>query len=121
MLTEPASNPVPDGPPDPFDVVVLVVPENASPARIIDVIAEASSRDHTAVLVVLPRGTDLPTMERIVAAGANHCAIAPSSNELFAHMQRARADARHRRTGDRGDPRDDDLLDALWRNRAARR
>ena len=118
MLTEPASNPVPDGPLDPLDVVVLVVSENASPARIIDVIAEASSREHTAVLVVLPRGTDTRTMQRIVAAGANHCAIAPPSHEVFAHMQRARADARHRRGGEHGD---DDLLDALWRNRATRR
>jgi hypothetical protein len=117
MLAEPAPNPVPDGPPDPFDVVVLVVPENASPARIIDVIAEASNRDHTAVLVVVPRGTDAETIHRLAAAGANHCTIAPPSTELFAHMQRARADARHRRTGSHTT---DDLLDALWRNRAAR-
>jgi len=119
MLTEPASNAVPGVPADPLDVVVLVVPENASPARIIDVIAQASARDHTAVLVVLQRGTDAQTLRRITAAGANHCAIAPPSSEVFAHMQHARADARHRRREEH--PADDDPLDALWRSRTARR
>src|SRR5689334_20145659 len=100
MLTEPATNALSDVPVDPLDVVVLVIPENASPARVIDVITQASTRDHTAVLVVLPAGTD-PQMQRgIRAAGANHCAIAPPSSELFAHMERARADARHRRDDD---------------------
>ena len=121
MLTEPAPDPVNDGPADPLDVVVLVVPENASPARIIEVIAEASTHDHTAVLVLLPHSADLHTRRRLMAAGANHCAIAPRSTELFAHMQRARADARRRRRDDRTDDRpDDDPLDAWWRSRSAR-
>jgi hypothetical protein len=118
MLTEPASNAVPDVPADPLDVVVLVVPENASPARVIDVIAQASRRDHTAVLVVLPLGTDPQIRRGMRAAGANHCAIAPSANELFAHMEWARADARHRRDDD---DEDDDPLDVFWRSRSARR
>jgi hypothetical protein len=117
MLTEPAANPLTDGPADPLDVVVLVVPENASPARIIEVIAEASTHDHTAVLVVLPGGADPRTQRRIMAAGANHCAIAPTSSELFAHMQQARADARRRRSGDSPDA---DPLDVLWRRRCVR-
>jgi len=117
MLTEPAENPTCDEPPEPLDVVVLVVPENASPIAIVDVIARASGRD-TAILVVLPRGFDEDARREIVAAGANHCAVAPSSAELFAHMQRARAEARHRRIDRRID---DDPLDALWRNRGARR
>jgi hypothetical protein len=117
MLAEPVPNEVPDRPLEPLDVIVLVIPENASPTRIVDVIAQASARDHTAVLVVLPHGTDAQTLRRITAAGANHCAIAPPSTELFAHMQEARADARQRRA-DR--QIDDDPLDALWRSRAAR-
>jgi hypothetical protein len=132
MLTEPAPTPVPAEPADPLDVMVLVVPENASPARILDVIAQASTRDHTAILVVLPRGTDSQTLRRITAAGANHCAIAPAASDLFAHMQQARADPRHRRIDHlradhgRADPRldgrsSDELLDALWRSRAASR
>jgi hypothetical protein len=116
MLTEPAPNPVTDGPADPLDVVVLVVPENASPSRIIEVIAEAATHDHTAVLVVLPNRADPRTRRRIMAAGANHCAIAPAPAELFAHMQRARADARRRRSGEHAD---DDPLDAFWRSRSA--
>lgn len=125
MLTEPEANPGPEGSPeplDPLDVVVLVVPENASPARIVDVIAEAAARDHAAILVVLPRGADAQTVRRVAAAGANHCAIAPPSTEVFAHMQQARADARHRRRERRGGARiEDDPLDALWRSRAASR
>jgi hypothetical protein len=118
MLTEPDANALVDVPADPLDVVVLVIPENASPARVIDVIAQASTRDHTAVLVVLPVGSD-PQMRRgIRAAGANHCAIAPPSSELFAHMERARADARRRREGDDAG---DDPLDSFWRSRSARR
>src|SRR5262245_9273553 len=118
MLTEPAPNAAPDVPVDPLDVVVLVVPENASPTRVIDVIAQASTSDHTAVLVVLPLGTDPQLRRGIMAAGANHCAIAPPSDELFAHMERARADARHRRNDDTAR---DDPLDVFWRSRSARR
>jgi hypothetical protein len=118
MLTEPASSAVPDVPVDPLDVVVLVVPENASPARVIDVIAQASKRDHMAVLVVLPFGTDPQIGRGIRAAGANHCAIAPPSSELFAHMEMARADARHRRHDDHNG---DDPLDVFWRSWSAGR
>ena len=64
MLTEPAPNQSFDAPPGPLDVVVLAVPENASPARIIDVIVTACTREHTAVLVVLPRRTDAETGHR---------------------------------------------------------
>jgi hypothetical protein len=64
MLTETAPNQACDGSPDPLDVVVLVVPQNASPAQIIDVITRASTRDHTAVLVVLPHRSNAGTPAR---------------------------------------------------------
>jgi hypothetical protein len=115
MLTESAANHASERSPDALDVVVLVVPENASPARLVDVVARAATRDHTALLVVLPHPTDSQTLSRITAAGANHCAIAPSPTELFDLMQRARADVRQRR---RDDCADDDPLDVLWRSRS---
>ena len=62
MLTEPQANPV-ESALEHLDVVVLVVPENTPPARIADVLAEFSARDHP-VLVVLPRGTGAPTLHR---------------------------------------------------------
>ena len=114
MLAEPVPNPIPEHPADPLDVVVLVVPENASATRLVDVIAEMSARHGAAVLVVFPAGVDTQTVRRFAAAGANHCVVAPRSTELYAHMQRARADARHRRG-------EDDPLDAFWRARSARR
>jgi hypothetical protein len=83
MLTEPAPNPPLLGPKDPVNVVVLVVPENASPSRILDVITETSSCEHPAVLLVLPRGVD---------TGYRH-----NGNQI------------------------DEVLDALWRTRAAGR
>jgi hypothetical protein len=62
MLTEPAPNESFDISPDRLEIVVLAVPQNASPAQVIDVMARAPIRDHTAVLVVLPRRTDPETM-----------------------------------------------------------
>jgi hypothetical protein len=114
MLTEPAPDPVPEPPADPLDVVVLVVPENVSTTRLVDVIAEMSARHGAAVLAVFPPGVDARTVRQIAAAGADHCVVAPRSTELFAHMQRARADARHRRG-------EVDPLDAFWRSRSVRR
>jgi hypothetical protein len=64
MLTEPAPNQSFDGEPDPLDIVVLAVPESASPAQVIDLVARAATRDHATVLVVLPRRTDPERLHR---------------------------------------------------------
>jgi hypothetical protein len=98
---------------EPLDVVVLVVPDGDTPARLVDAITEITRNGTAAVLVVFPKGGDTETLRRIAAAGANY-ASAPTSSEMFGHMQRARADARHRRSGD-------DPLDTLWRSRTRRR
>jgi hypothetical protein len=112
MLTDPEPKPIDESHAEPHDVVVLVVPDGDAPARLVDAITEITRNGTAAVLVVFPNGGDAETLRRVAAAGANY-ASAPSSTELFGHMQRARADARHRRSTE-------DPLDTLWRSRTRR-
>jgi hypothetical protein len=102
---------------EPMDVVVLVVPDQTglSP-EFLDAIAEVRSRGDAAVLVVFPRAVDADSVLRAEAAGANHCAVAPASAELFTHIERARALRRHAIVEGADDP-----LDALWRARSQSR
>ncbi len=98
----------------PLDVVVLVVPDHGglSP-EFVDAIAEMRRRGDAAVLVVFPRVGDAEVIRRAEAAGARHCVVAPTSDDLFEHIERARALRRHAVAAD-------DPLDALWRARASR-
>jgi hypothetical protein len=48
-----------------------------------------------AVLVVLLHPTDRETIERLTAAGADLCVVAPTAHELFSHVERARRRHRH--------------------------
>ncbi len=99
----------------PMDVVVLVVPEPGGLTHeFVDAIAEVRERGDAAVLVVFPRIVDAEVVARAHAAGASHCAVAPSSDDLFTHIERARS---HRRDA----VAEDDPLDAYWRARSHRR
>jgi hypothetical protein len=99
---------------EPIDVVVLVAPDGAAlPQQFVDALAAVKARDSAAVLVVFPRVVDAEILQRVADAGANHCVAAPSSGELFAHIERARSLRRYADT-------DDDPLDAFWRTRSRR-
>ena len=99
---------------DPIDVVVLVAPDQAGLSQqFVDVLATMKTDGGAAVLVVFPRVIDTEILERASTAGADHCVVAPSSRELFAHIERARS--LRRRADD-----DDDPLDTFWRARSHR-
>jgi hypothetical protein len=102
---------------EPMDVVVLVVPDQSglSP-EFLEAIAEVRSRGDAAVLVVFPRAVGADAVLRAEAAGANHCAVAPASDELFTHIERART-LRRNTIVDAG-ALDSDPLDILWRTRS---
>ena len=97
---------------EPMDVVVLVVPNQTglSP-EFLEAISEVRNRGDAAVLVVFPRTVGADVVLRAEAAGANHCAVAPASADLFTHIERARA--LRRRAIVENDP-----LDTLWRARS---
>jgi hypothetical protein len=96
----------------PMDVVVLVVPDHGGLTHeFVDAIAQMRDRGDAAVLVVFPRVVDADVIRRAEEAGASHCVVAPTSDDLFKHIERARA-LRRRATAD------DDPLDALWRARS---
>jgi hypothetical protein len=110
----------------PMDVVVLVVPDHRGPtaagvvheglsAGFLEAIAEMRTRGDAAILVVFPRAVDPEVIARAEGAGASHCVVAPTSADLFRHIERARALRRHAAAED--DPRDADPLDSLWRTR----
>jgi hypothetical protein len=100
-----------------IDVVVLVVPDRVGLAHeglsheFVDAIAEMRMRGDAAVLVVFPRAVDADVIARAEAAGASHCVVAPSSDDLFRHIERARTLRRHAIV-------EDDPLDTLWRTRS---
>lgn len=99
----------------PMDVVVLVVPDQRSLSHeFVDAIADVRRRGDAAVLVVFPRVVDAGVILEAQAAGASHCVIAPSSEDLFKHIERARA--LRRRAVMEADPLDH-TLDTLWRAR----
>jgi hypothetical protein len=96
----------------PMDVVVLVVPDQTGLSHeFVDAIAEMRARGDAAVLVVFPRVVDADVIRRAEAAGASHCVVAPTSEDLFRHIERARALRRHAVA-------EDDPLDAFWRARS---
>lgn len=99
----------------PMDVVVLVVPDQRGLSReFVDAIADVRRRGDAAVLVVFPRLVDPDVILEAEAAGASHCVVAPTSDDLFKHIERARA--LRRRAVMEADPLDR-TLDTLWRAR----
>lgn len=99
---------------EPIDVVVLVAPDQAGLSQqFVDALATMKTHGGAAVLVVFPRVVDAEILQRASSAGADHCVVAPSSRELFAHIERARS---LRRQADA----DDDPLDTFWRTRSHR-
>jgi hypothetical protein len=110
----------------PMDVVVLVVPDHRGPtadgvlhdglsADFLEAIAEMRARGDAAVLVVFPRAVDPEVIASAEGAGASHCVVAPTSADLFRHIERARALRRH--AAAEANPLDADPLDSLWRTR----
>ncbi len=99
---------------EPIDVVVLVAPDGGTLSDdFVAAIARMKARGAAAVLVVFPRPVDVEVVHRAEAAGASNCVIAPSSSELFGHIERTRALRRHEA--------DDDPLDVYWRSRSRAR
>ena len=98
----------------PMDVVVLVVPDREGLSdEFVAAISEVRDRGDAAVLVVFPRVVGADVLQRAEAAGASHCAVAPSSDDLFTHIERARTLRRQAIV-------EDDPLDVFWRNRSRR-
>jgi len=99
------------------DVIVFLAPSRSRAcSRILRAIAEIKSAGRAAVLVVFTREVDDSMRRRFTAAGADLCVVAPAADDLYGHIQRARAlhtarDADRART-------DDGLLDALWSRRS---
>ena len=100
------------------DVIVFLAPARGRACnRLLRAISDIKADGRAAVLVVFTREVDDVVRARFLAAGADLCVVAPASDDLFGHIQRARAlyrarDAARART-------DDDLLDALWSRRSA--
>jgi hypothetical protein len=77
------------------------------------------------VLVVLPNAVDVDIVERLESAGADLCTVAPTPEELFTDVERARclhrrtllATTTHERTHLHRHPADDDSFDTFWRER----
>ena len=99
------------------DVIVFLAPSRSRAcSRLLHAIAEIKSGGRAAVLVVFTHEVDDSIRRRFMAAGADLCVVAPASEDLYGHIQRARAlhtarDADRART-------DDGLLDALWSRRS---
>jgi hypothetical protein len=111
----------------PIDVIVLIAPaRSTSYDQFLRTIAELKAGGRAAVLVVLPQLADAETLQRVATAGADVCVVAPTSDDLFPFIERARsvhrdasrnANASTRRQNCR---RNDELLDTLWRKRSHR-
>jgi hypothetical protein len=98
----------------PIDVVVLVAPDQPGLSQqFVDALTTMKTRGAAAVLVVFPTVVDAEILQRASNAGADHCVVAPSSRDLFAHIERARSLRRH-------SDAEDDPLDAFWRTRSLR-
>ncbi|MDP9332420.1 MAG: hypothetical protein M3Q30_03785 [Actinomycetota bacterium] len=107
-------SPAPDSIDEPVDVIVLVAPDRADlSSQFVDTLSEMKARGSAAVLVVFPRVVDAEILQRATDAGATHCVVAPSSGELFAHIERARSLRRYAAA-------EDDRLDTFWRTRSHR-
>jgi hypothetical protein len=103
----------------PMDVVVLVVPDHGlAPGGLsyefLDAIAQMRARGDAAILVVFPRTVEPEVFARAEGAGASHCVVAPTSVDVFRHIERARTLRRHPTPTD-------ESLDALWRTRPQHR
>ena len=99
----------------PIDVVVLVVPDHGlAPGGLaqefLGAIAQMRTRGDAAILVVFPSAVEPEVFARAEGAGASHCVVAPTSADLFRHIERARTLRRQSTSVD-------DPLDALWRTR----
>ena len=96
-----------------IDVVTLFAPRRLPDADFERSIADWSTPNR-AVLVVLADGLDERALDRLHLVGADLCVVAPSSEELFTHVERARGRHRMLRTGR---TIRDEQLDTLWRER----
>jgi response regulator RpfG family c-di-GMP phosphodiesterase len=120
-----AEHPAHSRPDAPLDVIVLVAPSRSTSGdQFLHTIAELKSAGRAAILVVFPHLADTQTLSEASAAGADLCVVAPTSDELFPSIERARSVHRTTsRTGtgstrDRNCRRGDELLDTLWRKRS---
>ena len=114
-IRQPGAEPL-DEPNEPMDVVVLVAPDQVGLSQqFVDAIAQMKTRGAAAVLVVFPSVVDAETLQLVTDAGANHCVVAPTSGELFGHIERARSIRRQVVATE------DDPLDIFWRTRSRRR
>lgn len=112
----------------PLDVIVLVAPSRRPPGdQFLRTIAELKSAGRAAILVVFAHVADTETLAQASAAGADLCVVAPTSDELFPSIERARSVHRitsrsgTASTRDRNCRRGDELLDTLWRKRSQRK
>ena len=96
-----------------IDVITLFAPLSWVSGEFEQSVEEWRSPDR-AILVVLPKRFDDETVDRLRSAGADMCVVAPTSEELFTHVERARR--RHRKACP-ARTSSDDRLDALWRTR----
>jgi hypothetical protein len=83
--------PLVDG--DGVDVVTLFAPRDLSRDDFEQSVAEWTS-PHRAVLVVLQCDIGADALARLASAGADLCVVAPTSTELFTHVERARRNHR---------------------------
>ncbi len=98
-----------------MDVVVLVVPDQRDLSReFVDAIADVRRRGDAAVLVVFPIVVDAEVIMQAEAAGASHCVVASTSDDIFKHIERVRV--LRRRPVTEANPLDR-TLDTLWRAR----
>jgi hypothetical protein len=112
---------------DDIDVMILFAPRTGPDDEFECAVAEWS-RVERATLVVLPNAVDVDILERLESAGADLCTVAPTPEELFTNVERARCLHRRTRlateTHDRTNlPRHgayDDPFDAFWRERPRR-
>jgi hypothetical protein len=109
----------------PLDVIVLIAPSRSTSGdQFLRTIAELKSAGRAAILVVFPRVADAQTLAQASTAGADLCVVAPTVDELFPSIDRARSVHRstsRKRTAstrDRNCRRGDELLDTLWRKRS---
>jgi hypothetical protein len=107
------TNPLPPHHHRDIDVITLFAPQHFPNDDFEHSVEEWESVDR-AILVVLPRRVDDEWLDRLRSAGADLCVVAPTPDELFTHVERARR--RHRRACATRTI-SDDRLDALWRER----
>ena len=111
-----------------IDVVTLFAPRAGPRGEFERSVAEWKAPDRAVLVVVCSGVVDTDMLERLAAAGADLCVVAPTADELFRHVERARR--LHRCAARRAAPPDrhgqrhgiaeDDVLDAYWRDRTAR-